>query len=97
MAASGSVGYVGLIVPHLVRLSVGSDNRLVVPFSAVAGRYLSFCGHDRADGDRSEGIAGRSRDGADRRADVYIFVEEELAAKRRKKAFVNFVPFCGNQ
>jgi len=37
VAASGSVGYVGLIVPHLVRLSIGSDNRLVVPFSALAG------------------------------------------------------------
>ena len=37
VAASGSVGYVGLIVPHLVRLTVGSDNRLVVPFSAIAG------------------------------------------------------------
>lgn len=37
VAASGSVGYVGLIVPHLVRLTVGSDNRLVVPFSAVGG------------------------------------------------------------
>ena len=37
VAASGSVGYVGLIVPHLVRLSVGSDNRLVIPFSALAG------------------------------------------------------------
>jgi iron complex transport system permease protein len=37
VAASGSVGYVGLIVPHLVRLIIGSDNRLVIPFSAVAG------------------------------------------------------------
>jgi iron complex transport system permease protein len=37
VAASGSVGYVGLIVPHLVRLAVGSDNRLVVSFSALAG------------------------------------------------------------
>ena len=37
VAASGSVGYVGLIVPHLIRLIVGSDNRLVVPFSAIAG------------------------------------------------------------
>jgi iron complex transport system permease protein len=37
VAASGSVGYVGLIVPHLLRMSVGSDNRLVVPFSAIAG------------------------------------------------------------
>ena len=33
----GLFGYVGLIVPHLVRLSVGSDNRLVVPMSSVAG------------------------------------------------------------
>ncbi len=37
VAASGSVGYVGLIVPHLIRMTVGSDNRLVVPFSAIAG------------------------------------------------------------
>jgi len=37
VAASGSVGYVGLIVPHLVRLAIGSDNRLVIPFSAIAG------------------------------------------------------------
>ncbi len=37
VAASGSVGYVGLIVPHLVRLAIGSDNRLVVPFSAMVG------------------------------------------------------------
>jgi len=37
VAASGSVGYVGLIVPHLVRMTVGTDNRLVVPFSAIAG------------------------------------------------------------
>ena len=37
VAASGSVGYVGLIVPHLVRMAAGSDNRMVVPFSAAAG------------------------------------------------------------
>lgn len=37
VAASGSVGYVGLIVPHLIRLAAGSDNRLVIPFSALAG------------------------------------------------------------
>ena len=37
VAASGSVGYVGLIVPHLTRLSFGSDNRMVIPASALAG------------------------------------------------------------
>jgi len=37
VAASGSVGYVGLIVPHLIRLLIGADNRYVVPFSAISG------------------------------------------------------------
>ena len=37
VASSGSVGYVGLVVPHLVRLSLGSDNRLVIVASALAG------------------------------------------------------------
>jgi iron complex transport system permease protein len=37
VASSGSVGYVGLVVPHLVRLSFGSDNRLVIIASAFAG------------------------------------------------------------
>lgn len=37
VASSGSVGYVGLVVPHMVRLAFGSDNRLVIPASALAG------------------------------------------------------------
>jgi iron complex transport system permease protein len=37
VASSGSVGYVGLVVPHLVRLSFGSDNRMVIAASALAG------------------------------------------------------------
>lgn len=37
VASSGSVGYVGLIVPHLVRMATGSDNRAVIPYSAIVG------------------------------------------------------------
>jgi iron complex transport system permease protein len=37
VSVSGMIGFVGLIVPHGVRLSVGSDNRLVVPASALVG------------------------------------------------------------
>jgi iron complex transport system permease protein len=37
VAASGSVGYVGLVVPHLARLSLGSDNRLSIPVAALGG------------------------------------------------------------
>lgn len=37
VAASGSVGYVGLVVPHIVRMTIGSDNRSVIPATAFAG------------------------------------------------------------
>ena len=37
VASGGSVGYVGLVVPHLVRLSIGSDNRITVPAAAICG------------------------------------------------------------
>ena len=37
VALSGSVGYVGLVVPHLVRMSTGGDNRLTIPAAALAG------------------------------------------------------------
>ena len=34
---SGTIGWVGLVVPHMSRLVVGSDNRFVVPASALFG------------------------------------------------------------
>lgn len=40
VSAGGAIGYVGLVVPHLVRLAVGADNRLVIPASALAGSLL---------------------------------------------------------
>jgi iron complex transport system permease protein len=37
---AGLVGFVGLIVPHGVRLVVGTDYRLVLPFSALGGALV---------------------------------------------------------
>ncbi|ROU02448.1 FecCD family ABC transporter permease [Histidinibacterium lentulum] len=37
VAIAGPMGFVGLVVPHAVRLFVGQDYRLVVPWSALAG------------------------------------------------------------
>ncbi len=36
----GVVGFIGLVIPHLVRLVAGSDHRIVVPASALAGGAL---------------------------------------------------------
>src|SRR5687768_6801779 len=40
VASGGSVGYVGLVVPHLVRLSLGSDNRITIPAAALSGAFF---------------------------------------------------------
>ena len=37
VSIAGSIGFVGLIVPHLVRLALGSDHRVLVPASALFG------------------------------------------------------------
>jgi iron complex transport system permease protein len=40
VAVSGLIGFVGLVVPHVVRLSMGPNARVVLPLSAVAGATL---------------------------------------------------------
>jgi iron complex transport system permease protein len=40
VAVSGIVGFVGIIVPHLVRLVAGPDHRVVLPASALLGAAL---------------------------------------------------------
>ncbi len=40
VAAAGLIGFVGLVVPHLMRLLVGPDHRLLLPASALAGASL---------------------------------------------------------
>ena len=36
----GVIGFIGLVVPHVARLFVGSDNRFLLPFSLVFGALL---------------------------------------------------------
>ena len=40
IAVSGTIGFVGLMVPHLTRLLVGGDHRRVLPISALLGGIL---------------------------------------------------------
>ncbi|MDR0515167.1 MAG: iron ABC transporter permease [Coriobacteriaceae bacterium] len=40
---AGILGFVGLIVPHVVRFLVGHDNRVVVPLSAAFGAAFVVC------------------------------------------------------
>jgi ABC-type Fe3+-siderophore transport system permease subunit len=40
VAVAGPIGFVGLIVPHIVRYMVGNDYKLILPFSALCGAIL---------------------------------------------------------
>jgi iron complex transport system permease protein len=43
VAVSGLIGFVGIIVPHAVRLAIGSSYRIVLPLSLLAGAgFLVF-------------------------------------------------------
>lgn len=40
VAISGGIGFVGIVVPHLLRLVIGPDNRYLLPASALLGGTL---------------------------------------------------------
>jgi len=40
VAVSGGIGFVGIVVPHLLRLLIGPDNRYLLPASALLGAGL---------------------------------------------------------
>jgi iron complex transport system permease protein len=44
VSLAGPIGFVGIVVPHLVRLMVGADHRIVLPASALFGAaFLVAC------------------------------------------------------
>ncbi|WP_299021879.1 vitamin B12 ABC transporter permease BtuC [uncultured Photobacterium sp.] len=40
VALGGVIGFIGLVVPHLLRLTLGTENRYLLPLSAMAGGLL---------------------------------------------------------
>lgn len=40
VALAGTISFVGLVVPHMVRLAIGADHRYLLPLSAIAGAVL---------------------------------------------------------
>jgi len=43
VALGGVIGFVGLVVPHLLRLAFGTENRMLLPLSAIGGALLLVC------------------------------------------------------
>jgi iron complex transport system permease protein len=44
VVTSGTIGFVGLVTPHVMRLIVGPDHRILIPSSAIVGGiFLIWC------------------------------------------------------
>lgn len=44
VAVAGPIGFIGLVVPHMVRLVIGQDYRWVIPYTALVGAtFLVIC------------------------------------------------------
>ena len=44
VSVSGAISFVGLIVPHIIRLLIGPDHRLLIPASTLGGSiFLLLC------------------------------------------------------
>ena len=44
VCVSGSIGFVGLVIPHMMRMLLGPDHRILLPASALGGAmFLVFC------------------------------------------------------
>jgi len=37
VSLGGTIGFIGLLIPHIVRFFIGSDNRVLIPVSAICG------------------------------------------------------------
>jgi len=48
VSVAGVIGWIGLIVPHMVRMVAGSDNRKLIPFSFAAGGGILILVDDMA-------------------------------------------------
>lgn len=44
VAFVGTIGFVGLVIPHILRMILGPDNRLIIPMSVIGGAsFLLIC------------------------------------------------------
>ncbi len=48
VSVSGSIGFVGLVVPHITRMLVGPDHRKLLPFAAIFGGIFMMISDDLA-------------------------------------------------
>ena len=85
VSVAGLIGFVGLVVPHMLRLALGPDHKLLLPGSALLGAMLLVIADlvARAGG-RAGRAADRHRHRADRRAVLPVAAAPRARARRAR-------------
>ncbi len=78
VSVSGAIGYVGLLVPHVMRMLFGSDYRLLIPDLGARRRHRHRAGrYPGAHRGRAHRTARRRHDGHGRRARLHLSAAPE--------------------
>ena len=72
VAIAGLIGFVGLVVPHVVRLVVGPNARLVLPLSALFGASAARVRRSRARGCSARSRSASSPPSSGRRSSSFL-------------------------
>ncbi len=73
VAVTGVIGFIGLVIPHLMRMWLGSDHRAVIPGSVLAGAFfITGCRHAGPYGGCACGDASRSVNQSSWRSVVFM-------------------------
>ena len=43
VSISGIIGFIGLIIPHIIRMIVGPKHRIMLPYAILAGGFFTLC------------------------------------------------------
>ena len=98
VAQTGPIGFVGLIVPHGVRLLIGADNRLLLPVAAGGGAaFLVLADTLARDRRAAGGAAGGRGHGVLRRAVLRLSPADPPAAARSVSAPLSGVRGVGRR
>ena len=81
VAVSGTIAFVGLVTPHILRLVLGPDHRVLIPMSAAGGAVFVIVADTVARDHRAAGrVSRRCSDRLRRRAVFHLPAHQEQAS-----------------
>ena len=90
VSLGGMIGFIGLLMPHIMRFFIGSDSRMLIPASALGRRRASLHrGPDQQVSSAAHGTPGGRGHGHHRRAVFSVSAQEKRCPQRLNRRSSN--------